>query len=63
MTETEAKETILANGYKIVSERLKLVTVSEPSRSSGIKSWTGVNFLDLAQTFKLHERQANRRKS
>lgn len=60
LTEAEAKTAITANGYRVVQEAERAVTVSEPGRGSQARFWHGVNFLDLAQSFRLHQRPAKK---
>ena len=55
MTEQEAKEAILSNGYKLLTEGHNHVDVAD-----GRGSFRGVNWLDLAQHFKLHEKKARK---
>ena len=62
MTEAEARAAIVANGYHVTSERERSVIVWEWSRSNGGRQWAGVNFLDLAQSFHLDRRAANKPK-
>jgi len=59
MTEEQARDAIIANGYKITA-RSGRVTAEEGSGRAEwrYQRWTGVNYLDLAQTYKLHERPA-----
>jgi hypothetical protein len=60
MTEAEARAAIIANGYVVTLERERLVLVWEWSSSGGGRQWVGVNFLDLAQSFRLDRRAANK---
>lgn len=60
MTNDEAREAIVANGYQITRELPRFVSVRErpKKRNVAARYWSGVNFLDLAQSFKLHQRKA-----
>ena len=62
MTEAEARAAIVANGYVVMSERERSVIVWEPARVGGGRQWAGVNFLDLAQSFRLDRMVANKHK-
>lgn len=63
MTEQEAREAILRQGYRITGEWETSVTVMHPGTGrNACRTWTGANFLDLVQTFKLHERPTRRTK-
>ena len=57
MTEQEARNAIEAQGYRVISTYPRRVTVSKGSGSSE-RTFSGVSFRDLCQSFHLHERPA-----
>jgi hypothetical protein len=62
MSEKEAREAIINNGYEIVHVSDRLVKVQEKGRRRGpVKTFEGVSFLDIARTFGLHKRPAKQR--
>lgn len=61
MTEAEARAAIVANGYLVRLERERSVIVWEAAGVSGGRHWSGVNFLDLVQSFRLDRMPANKK--